>query len=112
MEMYVLLKILVLIALGGLFMLMFFAERIRLNSKEKGGRNIVILFGVCLAATLFFSVISMILLNESISASLNNDLMPVEAQIFLYLGILSFVPALIAAPKVTALLLRRKQKHA
>lgn len=112
MEMYVLLKTLTVIALGGLFLLLFFAERIRLNSKEKGGRNVVILFGVSLAATLFFSVVSMILLNESVTASLNSDLTPEEAQIFCYLGILSFVPALIAFPKVTTLLIRRKQKHA
>ena len=116
MEMYVLLpaavKTLMLIALGGLFLLMFFAERIRLNSKEKGGRNIVIVFGVSLAATLFFSVLAMFFLYENVSASLSNDLMPVDAQIFCYLSILSFLPALITFPKVTVLMVRRKQKHA
>lgn len=98
-------------ALGGLFLLLFFSERIRLNSREKGGRNIVIVFGVSLAATLFFSVISMIILNESVSASLS-ELVPVEAHIFCYLGVLAAVPALIAFPKITTLLVRRKQKHA
>lgn len=107
-----LVKALMLIALGGLFLLMLFADKIRRNSKEKGGRNIVIVFGVGLAATLFFSVIAVFLMYENVTASLSHELMPMGAQIFSFLSIVAFLPALITCLKIAALLVGRKQKHA
>ena len=116
MEMYdflpALVKTLMLVALGGLFLLMVFADKIRRNSKEKGGRNVVIAFGISLAATLFFSVIAVFLMYENVTDSLSHELMPAGAQIFSFLSIVAFLPALITSLKIAALLVSRKQKHA
>ncbi|NII26594.1 hypothetical protein HB364_16010 [Pseudoflavitalea sp. X16] len=103
-------KTLMVAALSGLFLLMLFAEKIR--SKEKSSRNIIITLGSSLVATLVFSTITVFLLYENFTASLSSELMPVGAQIFSFLTILSFIPVLIAFCKIATLLLRKKQRHA
>lgn len=100
-----------IISLGILFLSMLFVDKIRLNGKEKGGRNIGITLGISLTATLVFSMITIFLLSENVTGSLSSELMPAGAQIFSFLTILSFMPVLIALFKIGALLMRRKQKH-
>jgi hypothetical protein len=113
MEMYdvlpAIVKTLMIISMGGLFLSMLFVEKIRLNGKEKGGRNIVITLVASLVATLFFSTITTFFLYENVGFSLSSELMPVEAIIFSFLTILSFMPVLVALFKIGALLARRKQ---
>lgn len=110
MEMYDLLpavvKTLMIAALSGLFLLMLFVDKLRL--KEKGSRNAIITLGGSLVATLVFSTITVFLLYENFTASLSSELMPVSAQIFAFLTILSFIPVLIAVCKIAVLLIRRK----
>jgi hypothetical protein len=105
-------KTLMGISLGGLFLAMLFVDKIKLNGKEKGGRNIVITLGVSLVATLLFSMLTIFLLSENVSDSLSSELMPMEASVCAFLAILSFMPVLVALFKITALLMRRKQKTA
>lgn len=105
-------KALMAISLGGLFLLMLFVDKIKLNGKEKGGRNLVITMGLSLVATLIFSMITIAFLFEKSIDSLSNVLMPAEAQVFSFLALLSFMPVLVALFKITVLLMRRKQNHA
>ena len=104
-------KTLMTISMGGLFLSMLFVDKIRLNGKEKGGRNIIITLGISLIATLIFSIITTFLLYENVSVSLSSELMSDEAKIFSILTILAFMPVLLALFKIGILLFRRKQKH-
>lgn len=103
-------KTLMAISLAGLFLSMLFVDKIKLNGKEKGGRNIVITLGISLVATLVFSILTIFFLYENVSGSLSSELMSVEAQICAFLAILSFMPVLIALFKIAGLLMKRKQK--
>ncbi len=106
----VIVKTLMGISLGGLFLSMLFVDKIKLNGKEKGGRNIVITLALSLVATFLFSMIAIFLLSENNTASLSSELVSVEAQVCSWLAILAFMPVLLALFKIFLLLFRRKQK--
>lgn len=105
-------KTLMGLSLGCLFLLMILVDKIRLNGKEKGGRNLVITLGVFLVATLLCSLLAIVFLYDYSTDSLSIALIPSGAKLFAALAALSFVPVLVALFKVGGLLLRKKQKHA
>jgi cytochrome bd-type quinol oxidase subunit 2 len=105
-------KTLMTISMGGLFLSMLFVDKIRLNGKERGGRNIVITLAISLITTLIFSIITTFLLHENVTVSLSSELMSDGAKIFSFLTILAFMPVLLALFKIGILLARRKQNHA
>lgn len=104
-------NILMAIAIGGLFLSILFIDKIRLNGKEKGGRNIAITLAVSLTATLLFSIAANFFLSENFSGSLSNELVPAGAKIFAVLSLLAFLPGLLVLGKIGLLLIRRK-RHA
>lgn len=99
-------------SLGGLFLLMAFGDKIKLNGKEKGGRNLVITLGFSLVATLVCSLITIAILYENATMAIGTELMPASAQIFAMLAVLSFIPVVVAFCRIVALVLARRQDHA
>lgn len=115
MELHVLLPIIVNVlmatSIGGLLLTILFTGKIRLNGKEKGGRNLVLTLGASLVATLACSIITDFLMYESANSGLGYELMPESAQVFAFLTILAFIPILVVLPKIIILAFRRRQHH-
>ncbi|MDF2193266.1 hypothetical protein [Paraflavitalea sp. CAU 1676] len=105
-------KCLSAISLGGLFLLMLFGDKIKLNGKEKGGRNLGITLGFSLVATLAFSLITIAILYENATLAIGTELMPASAQICGMLALLSFIPVAVATCRIASLVMRRRQDHA
>ncbi len=63
------------------FLLMIFGDKIKLNGKEKGGRNLVIHPGVSLVATLTFSLITFAILSAKCHLSTDASACTAGAQI-------------------------------
>jgi hypothetical protein len=104
-------NILMVFSIVALFLVILFIDKIRLNGKEKGGRNIVITLGISLVATLAFSIFTDFIAYESASAGLSYEAMPPGAQVFAWLTIVASIPALIVLPKILVFAFRRKQRH-
>lgn len=104
-------NILMAFSIGALFLVILFIDKLRVNGKEKGGRNIVIALGASLVATLVFSILTDFIAYESASSALSYGNMPAGAQVLAYLTILAFLPTLIVLPKILAIAFRRKQRH-
>ena len=104
-------NVLMAFSIGALFLAILFIDRIRLNGKEKGGRNIVITLGVSLVTTLAFAIFTDFIAYESASSGLSYEAMSAGAKVFAYLTILAFIPTLIVLPKILVFAFRRKQRH-
>jgi hypothetical protein len=104
-------NILMAFSIGILFFAILFIDRIRMNGKERGGRNIVITLGVSLVATLVLAILTDFIAYESASA-LSYESMPAGAQVLACLTIVAVIPALIVLPRILVFAFRRKQRHA
>jgi hypothetical protein len=108
----IIVNVLMAISIGGILLTMLFTGKVRLNGKERGGRNLVLTLGASLVATLIFSIVASVLSYDTTGGGLSYGLLSDEAQVFAGLAILSFLPILVVLPKIIILALRRRQNHA
>jgi len=104
-------NILMIFSIVALFLVILFIDRIRLNGKDKGGRNLLLTLGISLVATLLFAIITDYIAYESASAGLHYEVMPFGARVFAWITIVASIPALIVLPRVIVFAFRHK-RHA